>query len=186
MFEVNVVDDHSPEPEEVAIRTAAVYVAYGADGEVLYVGVTSRSMKRFGEHQAAQIWWHLARRLELHHFPNRQAALAYEGTLIRELDPPFNARIPVEPLVAQQRRNPSPEKMSPSPRLEALRRIAADMAEQEAELRLAAVEAVVAGSFQTEVAEAAGMSREWVRRLVVAANEAVTRPAEPSTAGDGE
>lgn len=74
-------------------RLHSVYVARGTfDGErgVLYVGSTSRGMTRFHEHAGVAMWWPYMTSTSWRHFKTREAALAAERRLIRQLRPMFN------------------------------------------------------------------------------------------------
>lgn len=69
---------------------ASVYLAYGKNDELLYVGITGVRTRRFSQHRLASEWWDRAERLELEHYPTRSQALAREADLIVEHKPPFN------------------------------------------------------------------------------------------------
>lgn len=71
----------------------SVYIARGTfDGErgVLYVGSTSRGLTRFHEHAGNAMWWPYMTSTSWRHYKTRQAALAAERRLIRQLNPLFN------------------------------------------------------------------------------------------------
>ena len=74
-------------------RFHSVYVARGTyRGEriVLYIGSTSRGMTRLHEHACTKEWWPLMSSMSWYHRSSRQAALATERRLIRQLHPKFN------------------------------------------------------------------------------------------------
>lgn len=66
-----------------------VYQAFGADGGVLYVGVSWSWPRRWQNH-AEDLVAHVVR-LEVAWYETRQEALDVEAELIRTLQPPFNA-----------------------------------------------------------------------------------------------
>lgn len=74
----------------------------------------------------------------------------------------------------------------PDKPLARVRRIAVSIDSLRAELRLAALDAVQSGESHGAVADAADMSREWVRRLILAANQAVTPTASPASEREPE
>lgn len=72
-------------------KRTSVYIAYDEDGTVIYVGITSRGMTRFAEHEDGSGWWWDAARIELKHMGNRGTADLMEEALIEELNPVHNA-----------------------------------------------------------------------------------------------
>lgn len=68
----------------------SVYRAYDQDGQLLYVGITAREMRRFYEHERAGTWFPFATYLELEHWDNRIGAEQREKQLIRQYNPPYN------------------------------------------------------------------------------------------------
>ena len=70
-------------------RDHVVYRFYGADGQLLYVGISVSFMQRLGSH-VHRSWFASAVRIELEHFPNRDAALRHESMLIATLAPIHN------------------------------------------------------------------------------------------------
>jgi hypothetical protein len=71
-------------------QRATVYVARGANGIVLYVGITGRGVGRLHDHAKASAWWPKATSIELLHKPTRAEAEALEKSLIRGLDARYN------------------------------------------------------------------------------------------------
>jgi hypothetical protein len=70
--------------------THSIYLARSADGEVLYIGQTSRRDRRVDEHAKSSPWWSRAAAIELQHFATALECDAAERRLIRRHRPPFN------------------------------------------------------------------------------------------------
>lgn len=70
----------------------SVYKYYDESGVLLYVGITSRNIRRQREHNADKEWWRLVSTQEVEHYPSRPHAEAREAALIRSYCPPFNTR----------------------------------------------------------------------------------------------
>lgn len=68
----------------------SVYQYHDAAGVLLYVGVTSRDIRRTQEHAETKAWWPLTTGCAIEHYPTREMALAREAELIRKYKPPFN------------------------------------------------------------------------------------------------
>jgi hypothetical protein len=68
----------------------SLYLYYDQFDVLLYVGITSRGIKRNLEHNADKEWWQYVSRQEVRHLPDRPAALRAERDLIIQLNPPFN------------------------------------------------------------------------------------------------
>lgn len=71
-------------------RTWTVYFYYGADDELLYVGVTGQGQTRGRQHNHTAPWWPLVVRGEFEHFRTSEDAITAERAYIADLDPPFN------------------------------------------------------------------------------------------------
>jgi len=56
----------------------AVYRAYSAEGELLYVGVSANPANRLGNHKVHADWWLAATRVELDHLPAGTTRVAAE------------------------------------------------------------------------------------------------------------
>lgn len=68
-----------------------VYRAFGADGSLLYVGVTSNPALRVGKHASTRPWWpREVRDVSWETYDNREAALAAERKAIEEEHPRYN------------------------------------------------------------------------------------------------
>lgn len=86
----------TPEPVELnvqlLIRRHVVYVLKDADGNVLYVGYSSAFAGRLATHALDKGDDFVPATVDLYDFDDdRGAALAFEGKMIRELHPPWNA-----------------------------------------------------------------------------------------------
>lgn len=68
----------------------SLYLYYDRFDVLLYVGITSRGMKRNFEHNADKEWWQYVARQEVKHLPSRAEAQRIERELIIGLRPPFN------------------------------------------------------------------------------------------------
>lgn len=71
-------------------KPCTVYQYFGVGGQLLYVGITERGVRRAHEHADLKHWWELAVGCTLEHFATRDEALAREADLIRRFRPPFN------------------------------------------------------------------------------------------------
>lgn len=78
-------------------RVSTVYFYYGADDELLYVGVTGNGPLRGRQHSHTAPWWHLAVRAEFEHFRTFEDALTAERAYIADLDPLYNVAEKVAP-----------------------------------------------------------------------------------------
>jgi len=67
-----------------------LYKATAADGELLYVGITSQTNVRMNAHVNNSQWHALMAGVEYFEFPDRDAATAAESEAIRSLRPRFN------------------------------------------------------------------------------------------------
>ena len=67
-----------------------VYQYFDRHGQLLYVGVTARNIRRAVEHAETKEWWTQACSCSLEHYATREAALEREAELIRRYCPPFN------------------------------------------------------------------------------------------------
>src|SRR5664280_15622 len=71
-------------------QETTVYQYFAANGALIYVGVTSRGIRRLHEHAESKPWWTLATGCTLEHFSNREDALERERHLIAMFRPPYN------------------------------------------------------------------------------------------------
>lgn len=59
-------------------------------GDLLYVGVSSRISRRVKEHSQHSPWWLDIARIDLQHFPDREAVLEAERNAIKNEKPKYN------------------------------------------------------------------------------------------------
>lgn len=67
-----------------------VYRIYGANGALLYVGVSNDHERRLKEHARTKAWWPQASSVQVEHYPNRSEAMYREAAVIRFERPVFN------------------------------------------------------------------------------------------------
>lgn len=70
----------------------SVYLYFDASDILIYVGITSRGIKRQREHERDKPWWGFTRRQEIEHFDNKEDAIERERSLIATYSPPFNTQ----------------------------------------------------------------------------------------------
>lgn len=70
----------------------SVYKFYDEYGVLIYVGITSRGLKRQSEHNKGKSWWPYVASQEIEHHACRGDALAREESLIASHEPPFNTQ----------------------------------------------------------------------------------------------
>lgn len=84
-------------------RPAVLYRMFGADGELLYIGMSTTRMRRFFEHQRSKDWFTEVARLELEHFASAFEASWAERAAIHTEDPRENRRSARAVLVTEDR-----------------------------------------------------------------------------------
>lgn len=67
-----------------------LYRLYDAEGDLLYVGISTRPMQRVREHSKGQTWWLEVASQSFEHFPSRPDAAAAELAAIRAEKPRYN------------------------------------------------------------------------------------------------
>ncbi len=72
----------------------AVYQLFGADDELLYIGMTKNPKARFATHKYSKDWWPLVVRHEIEWYPTYREARVVETRLLRQHRPPRNPVIP--------------------------------------------------------------------------------------------
>jgi predicted GIY-YIG superfamily endonuclease len=72
-----------------SLRTA-LYRLRNADGELLYVGISSKPPQRWGQHASDKEWWPEVATLSIEWFDSRAEALAMEAKAIRIEQPRHN------------------------------------------------------------------------------------------------
>lgn len=70
-------------------KPTTLYQFHNADGELIYVGITARSIARFTDHEH-KAWWSEVARIDVRTFPDRDAAARVEAELIRAHLPRYN------------------------------------------------------------------------------------------------
>ena len=70
-------------------KSAALYRHYDKDGALLYVGISLHVIRRLIEHKSSD-WFHDIARIEIEHYPSRDAALKAETAAIADESPKFN------------------------------------------------------------------------------------------------
>lgn len=67
-----------------------LYRHYGADGDLLYVGISINAIARLSRHRTQAKWFALVRTVTIEPFPTREQALEAEARAIREERPSHN------------------------------------------------------------------------------------------------
>lgn len=75
---------------DITPQPTSVYRYYDQAGLLLYVGITSRGIRRQREHNGDKEWWPFVTRQEVEHYKSRPIAAARERSLIQKYRPPFN------------------------------------------------------------------------------------------------
>jgi predicted GIY-YIG superfamily endonuclease len=70
----------------------AVYRAYNRYGELLYVGISHHSLRRFGEHSQDKPWWTEVDTVKITHYDSRTEALTAERQAIADERPQYNVQ----------------------------------------------------------------------------------------------
>ena len=70
--------------------TTTVYCLYGADGSLLYVGVTNQRAGRFRQHTEEKLWWTEVACAQFERYPTRSLAEKRERDLIVGEQPRYN------------------------------------------------------------------------------------------------
>ena len=95
-----------------------LYRAFNAEGDVIYIGISSRITQRTRAHDLGSHWFDDVVRIELEHHPTREEALAAEATAIGTEKPRHN--------VCHQR----PSKVAPEVKLTSAKMLAKSMVEE--------------------------------------------------------
>ena len=69
-----------------------VYQHIGVSGEILYIGMANNFYRRTGDHERKASWFHMVKTVNVHHFPDRDAAMAAEKEMILRERPRFNSQ----------------------------------------------------------------------------------------------
>lgn len=73
-------------------NATSVYQYFDENGVVVYIGITSRNVRRQGEHDKGKAWWPFVASQSVEHFDTREQAHRREVELIRQYRPPFNVQ----------------------------------------------------------------------------------------------
>lgn len=85
--------DRDAGPLEGVTQDHWTYLCFDAYGRLLYVGVTSHGIRRFGRgHGKRSAWWADVVRIDVEHHPTQEAALERERALIVECKPAHNVQ----------------------------------------------------------------------------------------------
>jgi hypothetical protein len=82
------------------MRATDLYRHFNAKGELLYVGVSIRTLVRLGQHRENSCWYGEISDCKIEHFDTREAALAAEKAAIENEQPRYNVhhKVKVVPL----------------------------------------------------------------------------------------
>lgn len=78
-----------PDPRAQREPTA-LYRLHGADGTLLYIGVSDNPERRFKQHRDSKPWWPQVARKTIEWHPSRRIALAEEAAAIKAEAPAYN------------------------------------------------------------------------------------------------
>ena len=79
--------------KELLAKPTQLYRHFGAEDELLYVGISLRSMKRLVEHRQNSDWFDEIIRVDIEHFPDRESAMDAERKAVQEENPRYNKRL---------------------------------------------------------------------------------------------
>jgi predicted GIY-YIG superfamily endonuclease len=68
----------------------ALYRFFGADGTLLYVGITNNPSRRFSQHGVQREWWLEVETIRMERHPDRESVLLAEKRAIQEERPRYN------------------------------------------------------------------------------------------------
>lgn len=77
---------------EQPVLPAIVYRAFDAEGDLLYVGVTTKGPLRWEQHAATKPWWNSVARIDVAHYSTVRDALDAERFAIGSEHPRYNVR----------------------------------------------------------------------------------------------
>lgn len=92
----------------------SLYRLYGADGALLYVGISTRPFQRVREHSKGQTWWTEVASQTFEHFPTREEAAAAELDAIRTENPQHNIAGRERPWRVHVDLPPGPPRLAPA------------------------------------------------------------------------
>lgn len=70
-----------------------LYRMYGADGRLLYVGISATPSSRFVRHRQEKEWWSEIARIDLEHHGSRQQVMDAERAAIEREHPKYNQSV---------------------------------------------------------------------------------------------
>jgi predicted GIY-YIG superfamily endonuclease len=76
-----------------------LYRLFDQDGELLYVGISGRWVRRLARHAAQQGWWDEVATVTRQPFPSRSEALEAEAAAIRQEHPRYNVQGQQRPIL---------------------------------------------------------------------------------------
>jgi len=79
--------------EQLHAKPTQLYRHFNAEGQLLYVGVSLRSMKRLAEHKNNSDWFNEITRVDIEHFSDRKTAMDAERKAVQEENPKYNKRL---------------------------------------------------------------------------------------------
>ena len=96
--------NHAPVELEITGEPTAVYRFYGADGNLLYVGITNNLNTRWTKHAAEKTWWLLVAKRTVVMYGSRAEASAAEDKAILAENPVHNiqGREEKKPVIPKQ------------------------------------------------------------------------------------
>lgn len=68
----------------------ALYRFFGADGSLLYVGISLQPFRRMGQHRSDKSWWGEVATVAIERHPDRPSVLAAERRAIKAENPRYN------------------------------------------------------------------------------------------------
>jgi predicted GIY-YIG superfamily endonuclease len=75
--------------------SVALYRFYGDDDRLLYIGISSQTATRIGQHVGDKDWFQYVARATFEHYPTREVAAAAEKRAIKAEQPLYNlAHVP--------------------------------------------------------------------------------------------
>lgn len=86
----NIAQGRAPKRESDPDPPTSLYRAFDADGDLLYIGVTSQRQQRLYRHAKVAQWWQKVATIEIQHYATATEAKLAEADQIGRLHPPHN------------------------------------------------------------------------------------------------